>query len=39
MMSLTRQKVVAMKRSRSLTSSDEFPPYPLETLGPEFPIS
>ena len=34
MMSLTRQKVVAMKRFRSKESSDEFLPYPLETLGP-----
>ena len=34
MMSSTRQKVVTMKRSRSLTFSDEFSPYPLELLGP-----
>ena len=34
MMSLTRQKVVVMKRSSSKASFDEFRPYPLETLGP-----
>ena len=37
-MSATRQKVVSMKRSRSVASSDEFCQYPLETLGTEFSI-
>ena len=35
----TRQKMFMMKRSRSMASSNEFRPYPLETLRPEFPIS